>query len=98
MFIETERTVFVSPMNKLVTEYIRISKVIEEENYNVMAGFMKRPPQAEIYCNPTIQVRRDLYKAICDFITEAGLAKTKVLNEIFHLGVEAFIKKYGRQG
>ena len=85
-----------TPMDKLIMEHIKISKTIEKENYNVMAGFMKRPPQSETYCNPTIQVRRDLYKAICDYIRDAGLAKTRVLNEIFHLGVEAFIKKYNK--
>jgi hypothetical protein len=86
-----------NPLEALSQNYNAIQQKIAQEESEVMAGFRKRPPQSEIYCNATIQVRRDYYAAINEYILDARLGKTKVLNEIFQLGMDSFIKKYGKK-
>jgi hypothetical protein len=78
----------------LTQNYNAILQRIAQEEAEIMSGFKKKLPQSEIYCNATIQVRRDLYGIINNYILDGRFGKTKVLNEIFQLGMDAFIKKY----
>lgn len=83
-----------NPMKELLEQYNAILLKIEKEQKENLSGFRKKQPQSEIYANVTIQVRRDMYTAINDYMVEMQLGKTKVLNEIFSLGINEFIKKF----
>lgn len=85
-----------NPMQNLITSYNSIIKKIADDEAEIMSGLMKRPPQSDIYANATIQVRRDIYGVINEYILDKRLGKTKVLNEIFMLGIQEFIKKYSK--
>lgn len=85
-----------NPMKILAEKYDSILKTIQEEESDILKGFKKREPQSKINCNPTIQVRRDIYEILNDYIKDSNLGKTKVLNEIFNLGIGEFIKKYNK--
>lgn len=85
-----------NPMQNLITSYNGILKKIADEESEVLSGFRKRPSQADVYANATIQVRRDLYALLNEYIVDMRLGKTKILNEIFMLGINAFINKYSK--
>ena len=84
-------------MQHLSQKYSNILKVAKEEEDNILKGFIKKIPHSELYANVTIQVRRDLYSCICEYILEMRMGKTKVLNEIFMLGMNEFINKYSNK-
>ena len=96
---ENQNTIvtFHNPFQSLQNNYNLILQKIQDEHMEYIEGFRKRQPQSEIYANVTVQIRRDLYASICDFIKDMNAGKTKMLNEIFMLGVNEFISKHGRK-
>lgn len=86
-----------NPMQNLITSYNAIIKRIADDEADILNGFKKRAAQSETHANATIQVRRDIYAIINEYILDSRLGKTKVLNEIFMLGANEFIKKYSNK-